>query len=305
MPYSLQQITDAWGQWMLKQYPKGGGIKYTASTNYSAQSSLGAYHQYQVSAAVGTLTYGTPQNPVLTTATSVTSTITNGGTAPLSQTYAQDMTTQQQFTWSVTQAVSVGIEVSVSGGLPGIADIGTKITTTYSMSQTKGTTLTNTQHWSVSSTVTVPPATNEIFWLSVTSSTYNVPWTATTMLSGYVAIWFNNKVNLNNSDHWLWFVPLTRVFNDCIANHIIDTTGYQFTNQGVLAQASGTFTGAQGISSRLAAAILKTTSTPQAEKKVDEGLGIPAELTEASLDSLYSIPLLGGRSALLAGQPDV
>lgn len=67
-----------------------------------------------------------------------------------------------------------------------------------------------------------------------------------------MAIWFNDKVALNNNGdyHWLWFIPIQSVFNDCIRNNIIDTRGYIVQGNGVIAQASGSFHSSMGLNMR-------------------------------------------------------
>jgi len=78
----------------------------------------------------------------------------------------------------------------------------------------------------------------------ISSQSYNVNFTESVLLQGYVAIWNNDKVN----GHWLWFHPIESIFQDCINNNIIDTSGYSVIAGGVTTQAKGVFTGSQGIS---------------------------------------------------------
>ena len=52
---SLQQITDAWGNWSSSR--NGTSCRFTASTNYGNRGELGNYHQYQTSAAIQNIQY--------------------------------------------------------------------------------------------------------------------------------------------------------------------------------------------------------------------------------------------------------
>ena len=78
---------------------------------------------------------------------------------------------------------------------------------------------------------------------------YDVRWVGKCKLTGYVAIWFNNKVKLPGSakEHWLYFIPIQRVFNDCVSHNIIDTKGYETIGRAVLARSAGIFRGSQGV----------------------------------------------------------
>lgn len=245
---TLQQITDAWGQWMNTKY-NGGGIWYTESTNYNSQSSLGAYHQYQTSATYQSTIYDPyAPSPIPGTASSVLTSYNNDSSIAQSYTYQQSMTTTQSFTWSITESLSVGVSVTATVGVPAVAQVGTTVTTSFSLSSTQGSTTTNQQQWSVSQPIIAPAYSHIEAKMVVTTQQYDIKWQATCMLSGYVAIWFNDKVCLNPNDpHWLWFIPIDQVFRDCINNNIIDTSGYQIVNGGVLAYSSGVFTGGQGV----------------------------------------------------------
>ncbi|CAN5279440.1 hypothetical protein BH09BAC4_BH09BAC4_33720 [soil metagenome] len=253
MANSLQNITDAWGNWMNAQL-NGGGVKFTESTNYGAQSSLANYHQYQTSATYQSLNYDTSNyNPVSGSISSTVSSFNNNSSVQDSQAYAQSVTTTQQFAWSITESLQVGVQVSATEGVPSVASATEQVSVNLTLSSTQSETTTNSQSWSINTTINVPAESVVDATLVVTTNQYDIPWTATCLLSGSVAIWFNNKVDLNHNNdyHWLWFVDIGSVFADCINNNIIDTTGYQLVNGGVQAMASGTFSGSQGTSSNV------------------------------------------------------
>lgn len=249
MANSLQQITDAWGNWMAAKLPFSGGMRFTESTNYGNQSDLDNYHQYQTNATVQSMTYdpaGPP--PIPGSESSITTSYNNDSTVPQSYTYDQSLETQQTFTWSITEALSVGIEISATEGVPSVAQVGQKVTTNISFSSTQGASFNKTEKWAVSMPIVAPPESHIDALMVVTTAQYDIQWTAVCLLDGSVAIWFNNKVALNPGDyHWLWFIPIEQVFSDCQQYNIIDTTGYQVVAGGVLATSTGTFTGGQGV----------------------------------------------------------
>lgn len=249
MSTSLQDITNEWGNWMSTKYPDGGGIKFTESTNYDNYDELDQYHNYQTNATYQSINYDpNAPSPIPGTAYSATTSYNNGSSIQQSYTYQQNMTTQQTFTWSITSSLSIGLEISEEVEVPDVAKVGTKLTTKIDLSSTAGSTESQTQSWSVTQPINVPPNSHVDAKMVAALENYNINWSACCLLTGYVAIWFHNKVALNpNNYHWLWFVPIQNVISACVNNNIIDTTGYEIVSNGVLAYSSGTFYGGQGV----------------------------------------------------------
>lgn len=244
---SLQQITDAWGTWFSKAH--GTSCKFTASTNYGSQGDLNKYHQYQTNALVQNIVYEGNTPP------------TGGSIIAYELWYNNDTSLQQQnifqevrtststFTWSITQALSIGVEISATEGVQNVASSSQKLTVNLSLSSTLGETITDTQTWQVNSPINVPPNSSVKADMVISTQSYNINFTQTVLLQGSVAIWNNDKIELKPNDwHRLWFIPIESVFQDCINNNIIDTSGYTITAGGVLATAKGVFTGSQGVS---------------------------------------------------------
>jgi hypothetical protein len=302
MPQSLQQITDAWGNWMNNQH-SGGGVRFTASTNYGAHGELSNYHQYQVSTDVTGISYGTGSSPVPGQKDSASIQLSNGSNQPQTITFSQSMETTQEFNWAVSQEVSVGVSVSVTAGVPDVAQVGATVTASVSLTSAQGGSTSNTQTWSVDMPVNVPAESATTATLVVVTNQYDVPWTANCMLTGCVAIWFNNKIDLNGDggEHWLYFVPIESVFNDCISNNITDTTGYQISGSGVIAIATGTFTGGQGISCNAQISATTPYSAGNTAAKTSS-VGTPAAgLKEAASQKAYRIPLTPKGAPALVG----
>ncbi|MDB5904195.1 MAG: hypothetical protein JWM26_3073 [Betaproteobacteria bacterium] len=290
MSNSLQQITDAWGNWVAGQYPGSGGILFTASTNYGAQSFLDGGHQYQVSATVNDVVYDPyAPSPIPGSASSVVTTYQNGTTLQQSITYSQSVTTNQAFNWSITESLSIGETVSVKAGLPAVAEVTESTTVTLTLSSTQGETSSTQHQWSVNYPLQVPPQSEIDASLVVTTQQYNINWTATVQLVGWVAIWFNNKIawNHDNDNHWCWYIPIDFVFSQCQANNIIDTTGYQIGGGGVIAMSQGTFSGGQGV-----AQAVKVNQKPYSGSQ-----GAHAEASAAP--TTYVVPVAGNKSLVV------
>lgn len=250
MAKSLQEITDTWANWMNGRY-SGGGIRFTASTRYSNNSELDAYHQYQTNPSDQTITFDpNAPDPTPGQAFSQATNYENDTSLQQTVTYTQSMQTSKSFTWSVTELLSIGLEVSITAGTPAVAQIGAKVTTNLTLSSTQGASESEQQTWTVANPYNVAPHTSLQATLVVTTQQYNVNWGATVTLRGCVAIWFNNKIELwpGSGYHWLWFIPVQSVIADCQANNLIDTTGYTVIGDGIFAKSSGVFTGGQGLS---------------------------------------------------------
>ncbi|MEZ0609291.1 ETX/MTX2 family pore-forming toxin [Fibrella sp. WM1] len=290
MATSLQDITNAWGNWMNKQY-NGGGVKFTASTNYSQHSELDDYRQYEVQANQQPIVYD-PNAPAPQpgTVSSVHSQFRNSSSIPQTYTYKQEETTEQSFTWSVTEDLSIGIEVSASVEVPTVAELGTKVTTTVSFSASQQFSTNHSQTWSVEQPVTAPPMTILDTTMVIGTQSYNINWSANCLLTGYVAIWFNDKIKLSGSNdtHHLYFVKIEKVFNDCKQNNLISikSSEYAINNSSVSAFSSGTFYGGQGVGVQIqvdeqsiggpSASLAATSNTYMIPVEEDAVLGVEA-----------------------------
>lgn len=286
---ALQQITDAWGNWFSSK--NGTSCRFTASTNYGSQSFLDNDHQYQVNTVVQNIAYDGNSPPVNGSNVAYEIWYDNGTTLQQSNTFQEAQTSTQSFTWSITEALSVGVEISATEGVPAVASSSQKITVTLSLSSTQGATSTNSQAWQVNSPIQVPPNSSVKADMVISTQSYDVNFTASVLLQGYVAIWNNDKVN----GHWLWFYPIESVFQDCLNNNIIDTTGYSVVGGGVMTQSTGVFSGSQGVSvgvtatqyplrgpssarsTREKAGSLSTKSTPEAVTPTVNLLAFPSD----------------------------
>ncbi|MFC4518204.1 ETX/MTX2 family pore-forming toxin [Streptomyces ehimensis] len=249
---SLQEITDEWGKWLARErFPKSNGCRFTASTDYGKQSALGDYHKHQVSAKYSGIVYDpNAPSPVPGQVSSVATNYRNGTDVEQQVTYKQSKTTEQDLRISVTESLKIGVTMEVSAEIPAVAKVSETTSIEASLSSTQEYTHKETQNWSVDLPLKIPAKSVVEASLVVGTQKYDIDWTATVNLSGNVAIWFNEKVDLNHDgdNHWLWFVPIEQVLRDCRDNGIVDVTGYEITADGVSAFASGKFSGGQGVS---------------------------------------------------------
>lgn len=249
---SLQEITDEWGKWVARErFPGSNGCRFTASTDYGKRSELGDYHRYQVRAKYSGITYDpSAPSPVPGQVSSVTTNYRNGSAVEQLVTYKQSKTTEQDLRISVTESLKIGVSMEVSAEIPAVAKVTETTSIEADLSSTQEFTHKETQNWSVDLPLKIPAKSIIEASLVIGTQKYDIDWTATVSMAGHVAIWFNDKVDLNHDGdyHWLWFVPIAEVFRDCRTHSIVGTTGYEITADGVDTFASGTFGGGQGVS---------------------------------------------------------
>ena len=140
---SLQEITDAWGAWYSKQH--GTTCKFTASTNYGARRELTQYMNRQVTVHARSIVFDEGTDPKITAVTAYNLWYDNEMSVENSQRLKKTTTTEQSFTWAVTSEVSIGVSVTSTAGLPGVAAVTKSITATVTVSARYEETKTNSQ----------------------------------------------------------------------------------------------------------------------------------------------------------------
>ncbi|NAW59631.1 MULTISPECIES: cytotoxin [unclassified Vibrio] len=244
----IDTITNAWGRWKTAQY--GTTCWFTESTQYDRNKDTRDYKQYQTNVtAPKDLVYSSAVQSDGGAALLGRYDVENGSSQVLQHTVNLQQGLQDSFTWSVTEEVKVGVSVKVEAGIPFVGGAETNYNTEVSLSSMQGATTTKDSNYGASVTVPISPHTHSWGQIDLSFTDIATTWVGNVKLEGCVAIWFNNKVALNNDGdyHWLWFIPIQNVFNDCIRNNIVDTRGYVVQGGSVIAQASGAFHSSRGL----------------------------------------------------------
>ncbi|MFU2643205.1 ETX/MTX2 family pore-forming toxin [Pseudomonas aeruginosa] len=244
----IDTITNAWGRWKTAQY--GTTCWFTESTQYGRNKDTRGYMQYQtnVSAPKDLVYSNFVQQDGGSTLLGQYDMINEG-----SQVIELAVNLQQglvdTFTWSVTEQLKVGVEVKVKANIPLVG--GAEITSTLelSLSSTQGASTSKSSNYGASTKVLISPHSHGWGEVALSFTELRTQWVGNVGLQGYVAIWFNNKVALNNDGdyHYLWFIPVEQVFWECVQHNIVNTSGYVVQGNGVLAQATGTFHSSVGL----------------------------------------------------------
>ena len=247
MANSVQDIANAWANWVVQQHPESKGL-YKVAT-YQFPSDWGNLVQNQLTSAFQTMTYSTATPPVPGSVTSVITAYKNGTSLQQSITYNETETTTRQLTIAVTEGLNIGETIQVQADVPEVAKMSDTTTLQVNFSSTQTVSETKTQTWQTTYPLVIPPMSEVDATLVVSTATYNIAWTASVLLSNCVGVQFNYYVDLDGGGVTAntWTIPVQTVFAQCQQNNIIDTSGYQIVSNGVLAVASGMFTGGQGV----------------------------------------------------------
>lgn len=250
----LPNIIWAWGSYVARSH--GTGCHFTQALDYSQASELdggdggGSYHRYQCAATIGNLQFDVGQ-AFPTTGSFAASDIwyDNDTSVPQNITFSAATSTQQTYTLSVTEAISLGVEVTATAGVQGVASASSKVSMTVSVSSTQSTSHVETHNWSVSLPVIIPAQKSNHCVAVIDKRDFSIPWSADCRISGCVAVWFDDWIDINggNDVHHLWFVPVGHVLATVIANNLYDTTGFRADGNDVLATVGGTLTGSEGV----------------------------------------------------------
>jgi len=152
----------------------------------------------------------------------------NGGSLPIKGLVHKTKSVASTFTWSVTESLKIGAEVSIDAGIPEVISGDIKLTTELNLASTQQQTTKTTDTFKVSHEIVVPPKSKVKAVITITETEVSVPWTAMMHVSGWEAIWLEEKCN----DHWLWFIPVQQL---APYNHrlVAESTGLRFEAAGV------------------------------------------------------------------------
>lgn len=139
-------------------------------------------------------------------------------------------TSSQQF-MSVTEKMSIGESLKITGGEPGLMSEEVSFSVNFDMEQTRSWTDTSTQKFTFESTIPVAAGSTTMAVLTISKSAYSGTWAAQVDLPYYAKLWCTDQTQ----GHYEWFVP-----------------AHYFMGNGPF-HGSGTFTGGAGYDSHVSA----------------------------------------------------
>uniref|UniRef100_A0A6B0V9G5 Putative cytotoxin-like protein n=1 Tax=Ixodes ricinus TaxID=34613 RepID=A0A6B0V9G5_IXORI len=159
-----------------------------------------------------------------------TATFTNGqGSSDTIQTVSQTYTNTESTTTKLVKGFQTNYQTSVTIGVPLVTNVGGKYSFDYSLSRTKLDIETKTETLQIEVKVAVPPkSTVQVTWY-VTNKVMDFPWSATVIVRGWFAVWFNNPVEGHNL--WFFTVSVLAKIDDNLT--VIDHLTVSFQAEGV------------------------------------------------------------------------
>jgi len=233
----LQNHANEWGTWYSKQH--GTSCRWVKL--HAEGWGMDQYQQYKIGVNVSNVVYSPQYKQVDLPGFHFTQWYDNGSTVEQNSQFERTTSTQDTFKWSITEGLTIGLETTVTAGVPNVATASEKITTTLSLSSTQETTKTTTKSWTGRQDIKVPPKKSVVVEWSIAEKEWDIDWTCDVRVTGYLAIWNEDKVD----GHWLWFFPISQIFMDK------PNSKFQVVGGDVLYKAKGTFTGVAGVSSNI------------------------------------------------------
>jgi len=287
---NLQSIVDDWGNQFAAKY---GGVDRSHDGQrgvcYDGRLvMMQPYPDMKTTAAVQNFNYGTVDPSSYKPDVLFHIVVPNEGSKDITTTIKKVSTRSSTNTWSLTIGISLTMEESIKVSA-GPVESTSKISCTLSTSTTVGTSVTTTESWEVDSQVVcAPQKTTTIDWI-LTYADLTVPFTYEVLLTGYVGIWLNNRVDIygGSNNHNLWFLPISQVFSEKpVANFTV-------SGNSVIFHGKGTFTGVPGINSTLKSKESPVTANLRAMTTIH-----PSRVTVTGGDHLLTMDHLGKPLAL-------
>ena len=162
----------------------------------------------------------------------------NGGSKESTSVFSRTDVTEDTFSIAFTESFKYGLSEEISLELPD--SVGAKVSTKLeiNLSSTQSFQTKSTKTWKIEQTIKIPPGKSVLIKYFIIQDYYQDFWiNSETQIDGYVAIWFNNKIDLNadpshQSDrHWLWFIPAYEIVQKSgKKNYYFNADGYPIYN---------------------------------------------------------------------------
>ncbi len=281
----LQLLAQKWGDKFSQHY--GTTCKWIDL--HATNRDMAQYQTYKIAAKVTNVRYNgngtTADMPGLV----VTDTTTNDTSLEQESQFKQTKSTTSSFTWTTMVGISVGISLSATVGVPEVASATTSLTTTISLESTASNTESETISWEIERSVKVPAHTKMDMVWTINQKRSNATFVADVILTGYIAIWNNDKIDVNNpggsNKHWLWFFPINQVFNQTREWGGSVPSEYSIGSSSVTYKASGLYNGESGYDTTftlketplsLTESLLSLTESPQLPRLCTE-IAVPSD----------------------------
>jgi len=167
-------------------------------------------------------------------------TFNNSLSVPQSFTFTKSASYANSYSWTFSTTVSDSMSVEVSASIPDVCSVKDTFSTSISVTSSQTQSFTNTNTWSVSQTFTVPANTAVRATMTITTASFNVPYTSQIRFQGYGYSWCDSQVQ----GHWCWFTAPSAWLNSggCYSSDGLDA----------ICPFAGNFYGVQGVDASVA-----------------------------------------------------
>ncbi|CAN8002410.1 unnamed protein product, partial [Ixodes hexagonus] len=185
-------------------------------------------NRYKVTITAEKVKYGGVRSSIEQPSVVYTQSAHNGQpSSPQELTIKREIRREKTATWHTEWGFHSSFSVSVEAGIPDVAKFGSQFETSLDLKTGRTKQHSEAEIFSVNQVVNVPPMkTVKVEWI-ITDTQQEIPWTAKVNAHGWIAMWFEYKVN----GHWLWFYPVDWLQDPLLTN--VGGNTVQFTAQGV------------------------------------------------------------------------
>jgi hypothetical protein len=152
--------------------------------------------------------------------------------------FSRNVSTTNSYHWSVTESFTVGYDLEVTAGLPGICEARDNFYMRIGLNSTQEQSGSDSQSWGVSEQIGVPANSTVRVDIMISSAQYSADFTMQANFDpdSYGNIWCTDTVN----SHYEWFIPPGDFLDGEYGAGVTCNTGS--------CNITGAFTGLQGIS---------------------------------------------------------
>uniref|UniRef100_A0A4D5S475 Putative salivary secreted cytotoxin n=1 Tax=Ixodes scapularis TaxID=6945 RepID=A0A4D5S475_IXOSC len=193
------------------------------------QENLEKYGQYKVSVTAEAVKYGAAKIASMTPNVAYTQWAHNGQPSSAQQVSVKRRTQRvKSATWQTQTAFSSSFNLKAAAKISAVTNFQTQVQAALDLKTARGGPHSETEEFTVHEVVNVPPMKSvKIEWI-IPDVVQDIPWTAEVIASGWVALWFENKVD----NPWMWFYPVSSLRDPLLRN--IGNNSVQFSAKGVL-----------------------------------------------------------------------
>ena len=142
----------------------------------------------------------------------------NGGSVDSTTVFTREVLSENTFSIQFTESFKYGMSAEASISIPATGGAKFSESFEFNLSSNQAFTKKVTKKWSIQQTIKIPPKKSVLLKFILQTDVYQDFWVNSEIeLKGFVAIWFNNKIDLNHDPmhqvdlHWLWFVPVETI----------------------------------------------------------------------------------------------